>query len=30
MFNNVIYGKDDLALGLLLTGLCDANYRLIC
>lgn len=30
MFNNVIYGKDDLALGLLLTGLGDANYQLIC
>lgn len=30
MSNNVIYGKDDLALGLLFTGLCDANYQLIC
>lgn len=30
MSNNVIYGMDDLALGFLFIGLCDANYQLIC
>lgn len=30
MSNDVIYGKDDLALGSLFTGLCDANHQLIC